>query len=58
MPGCIPCKPHAGGAPVASQVHVEVEGWRKPEVQRSKEPYAEMCFLLRPYAKAFGVRAQ
>ena len=49
--GCIPCKPHAGGTPVASQVYAKVEGWRTPEVQRLKEPCAEICVLLRPYAK-------
>ena len=52
IPGCIPCKPHARGTPVASQVYAKVEGWRTDEVQRSKEPCAETCFLLRPCARA------
>ena len=54
-PGCIQCKPHAGGTPVASQVYAKVEGWRTPEVQRSKEPCAEICVLLRPYAKDYSL---
>ena len=39
------------GTPVAPQVHAEVEGWRRPKVQRSKEPSVEMCALVRQYAK-------
>ena len=54
-PGCIPCKPHAGGTLVASQEYAKGEGWRTPDVQRSKEPCAEICFLLRPYAKDYSL---
>ena len=54
-PGCITCKPHAGGTPVASLVYAKAEGWRAPEVQRSKEPCAEICFLLRLYAKDYSL---
>ena len=50
---CIPCKPHAGGTPGASQVYAKVEGWRTPEVQTSKEPCVETCILLRLYAKVY-----
>ena len=52
---CIPCKPHAGGTPVASQVYAKVKGWRSHEVQRSKEPCAEICFLLPPRAKDYSL---
>ena len=55
MPGCIPCKPYAGGTPVPSQVYAKVEGWCTPEVQRSKEPFAEICFVLHLYAKDYSL---
>jgi len=35
-PGCIPCKTHAGGTPVAPQVCANGEGWPTPEAQRLK----------------------
>ena len=41
-PGCIPCKTHAGGTPVAPQVYSIVGGWRTPEMQTPKEP----CFKM------------
>ena len=53
--GCIPCKTHAGVAPVALQVYAKVEGWRTPEVQRSKELCLEICILLRQYAKEYSL---
>ena len=44
-PGCIPCKPCTGGTPIAPQMYASVEGWRTPEVQRSKEPCADISIL-------------
>ena len=40
-PGCIPCKTLAGVTPVAPHVYAVLEGWRTPEVRRSKEPFVE-----------------
>ena len=37
MPGCIPCKTHVGGMPVAPQGYASVEDWSTLEVQRTKE---------------------
>ena len=34
MPGCILCKTHAGGTPVAPQVYANVESWRTPTRQQ------------------------
>ena len=53
MPGCIPCKTHAGVTPVAHHVYATLEGWRTPEVRRSKEPCAEIAVLLHQYAKEY-----
>ena len=50
-PGCIPCKAHAGVTQVYPQVYAKVEGWRTPEVQRSKGLYVQICILLRQHAK-------
>ena len=50
-PGCIPCKAHAACTLVAPQVHTNVEGWRTPEVQRSKEPCADICNPFRGGAR-------
>ena len=55
QPGCIQCKTHAWGTPVAPQVYNKVESWRTPEVQRSKEPCVEICILLRQYAKQYNL---
>ena len=38
MPGCLPCKAHAGVTPVAPQVYAKDEGWHTPVAQRSKQP--------------------
>ena len=54
-PGCIPCKPHTGCMPVASQEYTKGEGWHTPEVQGSKEPCMEICFFLSPYAKDYSL---
>ena len=53
-PGCIPCKPHAGGEPVACPECAKCEGWRTPEEQRSKDLCAEI-FLLRLYTKDYSL---
>ena len=54
-PGCIPCRTHAGVTPVDPQVYAKVEGWRTPEVQRSKGLYVEICILLRQHAKEYSL---
>ena len=51
LPGCIPCRTRVGSTPAAPHVYAKVERWRTPEVQRSKELRAEICFLLRRCAK-------
>ena len=50
-PECIPCRTHAGSTPVTPLVYSNFEGWRTPEVQRSKGPCVEITILLRQYAK-------
>ena len=42
---------HAVSTPAASQVYANVQRWRTPEVQISKEPCASISILLRQYAK-------
>ena len=54
-PGCIPCKTHAGGTPVAPQVYVNVGGWRTPEVQRSKNR-ASRCGFFTPVRQSLWFR--
>ena len=54
MPRFIPCKPHAGGTPVAPQVYANVGSWRTPERQRSKELCIEICILSLQYAKEYS----
>jgi len=54
-PEYIPCKTYAGGTPVTPQVYANVEGWRTLEVQRSKEPYVEICTILRENAKEYSL---
>ena len=51
--GCIPGKTLTGGTPVIPQVYANIEGWRTPEVQRSKDLCVEVCILLRQYAKDY-----
>ena len=55
LPGCIPCKTHAGVMSVAPQVQDKVEGWRTPKVQRSNEICVQICILLRQYAKEYSL---
>ena len=52
-PGCIPCKAHAGGTPVALQVYANKIGWHTSEAQRSKEPCMEVSIFLRQYANEY-----
>ena len=40
---------------VAPWVYAIVESWRTPEVQRSKEPFLEICILLCQYVKEYSL---
>ena len=55
-PGCNPCKAQAVGTLVAPQVLANVEGWRTPEVRRSKQPCVEIYILLRHYSEEYSFR--
>ena len=45
---------HAGVTPIDPQMYAKVEGWRTPEVQRSKGLHIEICILLRQHAKEYS----
>ena len=55
MPGCIPCKTHAGGMPLAPQMHARAEGLHAPEVQRLKELCIEICIQLYQYVEQYNL---